>query len=306
MKRSTNSTTSRYRHLLQAMRPSQWTKNTIVFAAFVFGYGDRALNVEWQDGIRVIPAFILFSLAASGIYLFNDLLDRKQDRTHPTKRYRPIAAGKLQPMEARVAMLVLLTASVSLAYAYSTAFAHILLVYILLQGLYSTLLKRVALLDALIIAAGFVLRAIAGAALLAIPISPWLLVCTFFLALFLALCKRRHEKSSIEAGAGARQRISMQKYDLRLTDQLISIVAGATIVVYAIYTLWPETVDKFGSTRMAFTIPIVVFGIFRYLDLLYRENKGDRPEQVLLTDLPIIFTIITYAVSIILLFTIFR
>ncbi len=303
MSQTNTTTTMRFRYLLQAMRPAQWTKNSILFAAFVFGYGDRTLDIVWQDGLRVIPAFLLFSFAASAIYIFNDLLDRPQDKQHPTKRCRPIAAGRISPRLATISATTLLALSLILSYALSVPFARILLVYLVLQSLYSSLLKRVALLDIFIIAAGFVLRAIAGAELLAIPISPWLLVCTFLLALFLALCKRRHEKASIEAGASARQRISLQKYDLLLTDQLISIVAGATTVVYAIYTLWPDTIDKFGSAKLAFTIPIVMFGMFRYLDLLYRENKGDRPEQVLLTDIPIIITIITYAVTVLLLFT---
>ena len=294
------------RYLLQAMRPSQWTKNAVLFAAFIFGYGDRALHVTWQDGLRVIPAFFLFSLAASAVYLFNDMIDRKQDQQHPTKKYRPIAAGHLSLCYARIALIIMLLISVSLSYVLSPAFAKIVGIYLTLQGIYSLALKRVALLDVLIIAVGFVLRAIAGAALLAIPISPWLLICTFLLALFLALCKRRHEKASIEAGASARQRIALQKYDLLLTDQLIAIVAGATAVSYSIYTLWPETIEKFGSHHLAYTIPIVLYGMFRYLDLLYRENKGDRPEQVLLTDIPIILTIITYAVTVLALFTVLR
>ncbi len=294
------------RYLLQAMRPSQWTKNAVLFAAFIFGYGDRALPVTWQDGLRVIPAFFLFSLAASAVYLFNDMIDRKQDQEHPKKKFRPIAAGHLNLCFARIALIVMLLVSVSVSYLLSPAFAQIVGIYLILQGIYTVALKRVALLDVFIIAVGFVLRAIAGAALLSIPISPWLLVCTFLLALFLALCKRRHEKASIEAGASARQRVTMQKYDLLLTDQLIAIVAGATIVSYSIYTLWPETIEKFGSYHLAYTIPIVLFGLFRYLDLLYRENKGDRPEQVLLTDIPIILTILTYAVTVLALFTVLQ
>ena len=306
MKQTTASPLAMLKSLIQAMRPAQWTKNGILFAAFVFGYGDQSLDIAWQDGIRVIPAFFLFSLAASAIYLFNDILDRKQDQLHPTKRYRPIAAGKITPAFAATIMILMATATLLLAYILSTRFANVLGIYILLQILYCTLLKHIAMLDTFVIAAGFVLRAIAGAELLEVPISPWLLVCTFFLALFLALCKRRHEKASIEAGASARQRISLQKYDLLLTDQLISIVAGATIVVYSIYTLWPDTIAKFGSHRLAYTVPIVLFGLFRYLDLLYRENKGDRPEKVLLTDIPIIATVVAYALTVLALFTLFR
>jgi 4-hydroxybenzoate polyprenyltransferase len=289
--------------MLQAMRPTQWAKNVVLFAAFIFGYGDRSLNVSWQDSLLVLPAFILFSLATSAVYLGNDILDREQDRLHPTKRNRPIASGKLAIKHAASAAVLLLTLSIVLSIPLSIPFLKILLLYVGLQIVYCCFLKKVALLDVFMIASGFVLRAVAGAELLAIPISPWLLLCTFLLALFLALCKRRHEKASLEAGAGARQRVSLQKYDLLLTDQLIAIVAGTTIVVYAIYTLWPDTIQKFGSARLGFTIPIVMFGIFRYLDLLYRENKGDRPEQVLLSDMPILFTILTYACTVLTLFT---
>lgn len=288
---------------LRAMRPAQWTKNGILFAAFAFSYGDHTLDITLLDGLKVLPAFLLFSMATSAVYLFNDIMDRKQDRQHPTKRHRPIAAGQITPRAAATTALCLLAISLPLATILSPAFATILGAYLALQLIYSLLLKRVALLDVFMIAAGFVLRAVAGAALLDVPISPWLLLCTFLLALFLALCKRRHEKASIEAGAGARQRISLQKYDLLLTDQLIGIVAAATTVTYAIYTLWPDTIEKFGSARLAYTIPIVMFGIFRYLDLLYRENKGDRPEHVLLTDIPILATILVYGATIFLIFS---
>lgn len=306
MKQTDYTPIQRLRFLIAAMRPSQWTKNTILFAAFIFAYGDKTIDIDWLHGTLLIPAFLLFSFSASAIYLFNDILDRKNDRQHPTKKDRPIAAGKLSTRFAGILATGLILVSTPLAYALAPGFGSILLVYLLLQLIYCTVLKRVALLDIFIIASGFVLRAIAGAALLAIPISPWLLVCTFLLALFLALCKRRHEKASIESTAGARQRIALQKYDLLLTDQLIAIVASATVVSYAIYTLWPDTIEKFGSYYLAYTIPLVLFGIFRYLDLLYRENKGDRPEHVLLTDIPIIVTIITYGLVVLSLFTIMR
>ncbi|MFU8779467.1 MAG: decaprenyl-phosphate phosphoribosyltransferase [Kiritimatiellia bacterium] len=302
-KRQNTTTRADLAALLQAARPAQWIKNGILFAAFIFGYGDKSLHVTWADGLRVFPAFMLFSMCTSAVYLWNDILDRKQDRLHPTKRHRPIAAGKLSIKLAATAAITLLLLALPLSALLSMPFTLVLLVYLGLQIVYTGLLKKVALLDVFVIASGFVLRAVAGAELLAIPISPWLLVCTFLLALFLALCKRRHEKASIEASAGARQRISLQKYDLMLTDQLISIVAGATTVVYAIYTLWPDTIEKFGSARLAFTIPIVMFGIFRYLDLLYRENKGDRPEQLLLSDIALLLTIFTYAATAVVLFT---
>ncbi len=293
--------------LLRAMRPTQWTKNAVVFAALGFGYGDRAQQIDLFSGLfLVVPAALLFCLCSSGIYLINDLLDLKSDREHPAKRYRPLASGRIRPIEAAITAAILLAAALGGGWLLSRPFFMVLLGYAGLQIVYSLVLKRVALLDVFIIATGFVLRAIAGAAVFEdppIPISPWLLLCTFLLAMFLALCKRRQEKGSLENTATARQRISLQKYDLQLLDQLIAAVSAATIVTYAIYTLWPETVAKFGSSRLGFTIPIVMFGIFRYLDLLYRQDKGDRPEKLLLSDLPLLLTVFVYGATVLLIFT---
>jgi len=296
--------------LLTAMRPTQWTKNAVVLAALAFGYGDKAQHLELLSGLRLaLPAALLFCLCSSGVYLINDLIDMKSDREHPAKRYRPIASGRISPIQAGITAAILLATAFAGGWLLSRPFLTVILAYVALQVVYSLFLKRVALLDVFIIASGFVLRAIAGAAVFQdppVPISPWLLLCTFLLALFLALCKRRQEKGSIESAASARQRISLQKYDLQLLDQLIAAVSAATIVTYAIYTLWPETVAKFGSSQLGFTIPIVMFGIFRYLDLLYRQDKGDRPEKLLLTDVPLLLTVIAYGTAALLIFSIPR
>jgi 4-hydroxybenzoate polyprenyltransferase len=293
--------------MLRAMRPTQWTKNAVLFAALAFGYGDRTQQIDLLTGLRlVIPAAILFCFCSSAIYLLNDILDLKSDRQHPAKRFRPLAAGAIKPLETAIVAFLMLIVALSGSWVISRPFLTIMLGYVSLQVLYSLLLKRVALLDVFIIASGFVLRAIAGGVIFEnppIPISPWLLLCTFLLALFLALCKRRQEKASLEITANARQRISLQKYDLQLIDQLIAAVSAATIVSYSIYTLWPDTVQKFGSAKLGFTIPIVMFGIFRYLDLLYRQDKGDRPERLLLTDRPLLLTILAYGITVMIIFT---
>jgi len=293
--------------LLAAMRPAQWTKNAVVLAALAFGYGDKAQHLDLLAGLRLaVPAALLFCLCSSGIYLINDLLDLKSDREHPAKRYRPLASGRISPAQAAVTAAILLATAFAGAWLLSRPFFNVMLGYAGLQIAYSLVLKRVALLDVFIIASGFVLRAIAGAAVFQdppVPISPWLLLCTFLLALFLALCKRRQEKGTLESTATARQRISLQKYDLQLLDQLIAAVSAATIVAYAIYTLWPETVAKFGSARLGFTVPIVMFGIFRYLDLLYRQDKGDRPETLLLSDIPLLLTVLVYGAAVLLIFS---
>jgi len=194
---------------------------------------------------------------------------------------------------------LLAAAALTGAFFLSRQYLWAMAAYIAVQLLYTFLLKQIALVDVMVIAGGFVLRAIAGAVVLpgAEP-SPWLLICTFLLALFLGLCKRRHEKLSLEPDANAEQRPSLQGYDERLLDQLIAVTSGATIVSYAIYTFWPETVSKFGTHALGFTVPFVVFGIFRYLDLVYRHDKGDRPEKILLTDVPLLVSIGLYGLSV--------
>lgn len=297
---SGNSAPAGWSAWLNALRPAQWTKNLVVFAAFPFALWDRHQDLSaWSGLARVLPAALLFCLASGSVYLFNDLLDRDADRRHPVKRKRPIASGRIAPRPAAAAAALLAAAALGGAALLSLPFARVLAVYLSLQAVYTCLLKRLALVDILVIAAGFVLRAIAGAVILEVSISPWLLLCTFLLALFLALCKRRHEKSLSNGDAAYRP--SLRAYDVRLLDQLIAITSSTTLVSYAIYTLAPETVDKFGNARLGFTIPFVLFGVFRYLDLVYRHDRGDRPERILLTDGPLLANVLLYGVAVILL-----
>jgi 4-hydroxybenzoate polyprenyltransferase len=170
--------------------------------------------------------------------------------------------------------------------------------YVMLQLVYTAWLKRIPLVDIMFIAAGFVMRAVTGALAVSVPISPWLLLCTFLLALFLALCKRRHEKNLLENGSADKHRAVLEKYDPQLMDQLITIVAACTILAYSIYTLLPETVQKFGTHALGITIPLVIFGIFRYLDLVYRHGKGGQPEKILLTDLPLLASIALFGLTV--------
>ena len=288
--------------LFRALRPNQWTKNGILLAAFMFGYWDASQQVTLVPSLmRIIPGVALFCLASSSIYLMNDVRDRAADRAHPPKRSRPIAAGKVNVPTALVASLLLILFVIAGAWVLDPRFLGVVLAYLLLQIVYSLLLKRIALVDVFVIACGFVLRAIAGAIAASVTISPWLLLCTFLLALFLALCKRRHEKT-ILAGDNGEHRASLDQYDTQLLNQLIAVVSSATIVSYALYTLWPDTVEKFGTSMLGFTIPFVMFGIFRYLDLVYRHEKGERPERILLTDIPLLTTIFLYGVAVIAIF----
>lgn len=276
---------NRPQDILQALRPNQWTKNVVVFAAFFFALGDRTLSIPLSSFYQILLASIFFCFAASGIYIINDLRDLEADQVHPTKKFRAIAAGRVSlPLIAFTSALLLVIA-LGGAFWISRPFAIILSIYVSLQFTYTFWLKKIALVDIFVIALGFVLRAAGGglAMPVPIPISPWLLVCAFLLALFLALCKRRHEKLLLEEAAGS-HRASLEFYDTKLLDQLIAIVSATTIVSYAIYTLSTETAQKFGTTMLAVTIPFVMFGIFRYLDLVYRKEGGGRPEKTLLTD----------------------
>lgn len=279
------------------LRVNQWTKNAVVLAAFVFAMGDPNQDVPATALVKVLLATFLFCLASSCMYVINDLRDAEQDRSHPVKRMRPIASGEVTPGAAKALAVVLGVTALVGAALLARPFFYVIAAYIVIQLLYTFGLKRVALIDVFVIAAGFVLRALGGAVVLGVPISPWLLLCALLLALFLGFCKRRHEKVVQHDSAG-KTRPMLKRYDEKLLDQLIAIVSASTVVCYALYTLWPDTVEKFGSQKLGFTIPFVIFGLFRYLDLVYRHEKGGRPERILLTDLPLMVNLALYGLSV--------
>jgi 4-hydroxybenzoate polyprenyltransferase len=268
--------------LLAALRPRQWPKNLLVFAGLIFAaeYDDPA---KWG---LALAAFAAYCAASSAAYLLNDVLDAQEDRRHPLKRGRPVASGALAPRLALGIAAVLALAA--LAVTASLGWPSLLYMggFLALQAAYSLLLKRLVLIDVMAIAALFVIRAAAGAEAVDVRISPWLIVCTALLALFLALAKRRGELASTD-GAG---RAVLDGYSFALVDQLVSIVAACTIVAYSLYTFEARE----GSAMMA-TIPFVVFGLFRYLMLMHRKDLGEEPENVLLTDVPILATVALWA-----------
>jgi 4-hydroxybenzoate polyprenyltransferase len=282
---------------IRAARVHQWTKNAVVFAAYIFALGDRHTSLPSDALMRVVIGAALFCLASSAVYLLNDLQDIEKDRAHPEKRTRPLAAGDITSMSAVIASGLLILISIGGAWLLHPQFGMIVCAYLLLQAAYTYLLKQVALVDVFVIAIGFVIRALAGALVLQVPISPWLLLCTLMLALFLALCKRRHEKT-VEEDRTDQSRPSLENYNTVVLDQLIAIVSATTIVCYSLYTLWPDTVEKFGTTGLGYTIPFVMFGIFRYIDLVYRHDQGGRPEKILLTDLPTLINIALYGAAV--------
>jgi 4-hydroxybenzoate polyprenyltransferase len=267
------------------MRPRQWTKNLLLFAGLLFA-------AEYDDPVRWIEAFVAFvayCAASSAAYIVNDVLDAEEDRRHPLKRTRPIAAGALSPDRAlKIAAMLAIFALAAMSWFGWASVAYIT-GFLALQAAYSWRLKQVVLIDVMAIAALFVIRAAAGAEAVDVRISPWLIVCTALLALFLALAKRRGELTSLGEGAG---RGVLAGYSFALVDQLVSIVAACTIVAYSLYTFEARE----GSAMMA-TIPFVVFGIFRYLLLMHREDLGEEPESVLLSDVPILVTIALWALT---------
>jgi 4-hydroxybenzoate polyprenyltransferase len=276
-----------------SMRPRQWTKNLIIFAGLIFSQnlGHPLLLV------KTVLAFVLFCVISGAVYIINDLLDYNSDQLHPVKKQRPISSGALPRPAALAAAVMLGFAGSALSFLINLQFGAVALTYLLLMLGYSLWLKRLVIIDVFVIAAGFVLRAAAGAEAVNVPISEWLLICVILLSLFLALSKRRQEIKTLENGAAA-YRQALSDYNDKLLDQMIAVVTAAVVVSYSLYTMWPETVEKFGTSNLKYTIPIVLYGIFRYLYLIYRKDQGEQPETVLLTDRWLLSSVVAYVLSV--------
>ena len=279
--------------LVRSLRPSQWTKNLIIFAALIFG--ERLLDPG--SALLASAAFLIFCGLSGVVYLVNDVADREADRGHPIKRHRPIASGALPVRVAVGTAVAILTASLAAAFALSASFGLLAAGYVALLALYSGPLKHIVIIDVLTIAIGFVLRAAAGAVVINVPISPWLYVLTILLALFLALSKRRHELVLLADRATGHRRI-LEEYSPYLLDQMIAVVTASTIVAYAFYTLSPETVDKFGTDKLVLTLPFPLYGIFRYLYLVHKKEGGGSPADMLLTDRPLLVCVAIWALTV--------
>jgi 4-hydroxybenzoate polyprenyltransferase len=278
-----------------SLRPNQWTKNLIVFAALALS---KHL-FEPEPLARVALAFLLFCALSGTVYLLNDVADFERDRLHPVKRLRPIASGALSRRAAGLLAVGLGVASAGASLLLGPLFASCAAAYLVLNLLYSFYLKEAVILDVLCISLGFVLRAVAGAVAIGVLISEWLLVCTFLLAVFLALAKRRHELVSL-ATAATGHRKSLAEYSPYLLDQMIAVVTASCLTAYTFYTLAPETVTKYRTHRLAWTIPFVLYGIFRYLYLVHRKEQGGSPTDILLTDRPLLATVALWAIAIVL------
>ncbi len=300
--------------LLVALRPRHWTKNVIVFIGVVFA--QRLFNMLSFE--RAVLAFVAFCLASSSIYLLNDLHDLENDRIHPTKCMRPLASGALPRSWAKITISILLIGCIALValtfllplpspndvFAWlggaNILFALTLTTYLLLMALYTVRLKHMVLIDVFIIASGFVLRILAGAVVVPVAISPWLYCVACFLSLFLALSKRRHELLLLQDQASTHRQI-LKEYSIPMLDQMITIVAAGTVMSYSLYTFRGPT----GHDRLSITIPFVLYGIFRYLYLMYMRMQGGSPEEVLLSDRHILGTVMLCTICILLVLYVF-
>lgn len=293
-------------YILQAMRPKQWTKNGLIFFPLAF-----TLNEYWKPfspemyrffGLALL-AFVVFCMLSGAVYLINDVVDIEKDRLHPTKRYRPIASGRLSANNAIAAAVVLLIASITAGFALNTPFGIVVVAYFVVQMAYTTVLKHLVLIDVFTIAAGFVLRAVAGAVVIQVGISPWLYIVTILLSLFLGFSKRRHELILLNDQAGNHRQI-LREYTPELLEEILSVVTSSTVMAYSLYTF---TYDKLPQNHaMMLTIPFVLYGIFRYLYLVHLKNEGGSPEEILLGDRPFLINIVLWGISVVAILGFFR
>lgn len=279
--------------IITSMRPVQWTKNFFLFAALIFA---RKL-FDWPSLLKVAEAFLLYCLLTGSLYLLNDLMDLKEDKAHPTKSQRPLASGALSINLAWT--IFLMGSGLALFWAWRLNFSFFLIttIYFFLQVAYSLKLKHIVILDIFILAAGFVIRVVAGGLVIRVPLSSWLLICTSLLALFIGMSKRRHELVLLEERASEHRPV-LKEYSAYLLDQMISVVTASTVIAYCLYTISPETVDKFGTRNLLYSSIFVLYGIFRYLYLVHQKGHGGSPEELVWKDKPLLINIILWVLSI--------
>jgi 4-hydroxybenzoate polyprenyltransferase len=257
------------KEVIISMRPNQWYKNLVIFVGIVFSLNLLNLNL-W---IETISAFVIFCILSGSIYLINDVIDIEKDKSHPKKRERPIASGKLKATNALLFAIILITIGLVIAYLINLNFLVISLVFLLLDLFYSLYLKQIIIVDILVISTGYVIRAIAGCLAINVFVSPWLIICTFLLALFLAIGKRRHELVLLGEEATNHRKI-LDSYSTEMLDQMINITTTALIMSYSLYTFFT------GKIYMMITIPIALYGLFRYIFLVHAMNMGGEPEML--------------------------
>lgn len=280
------------KQLIRLARPKQWVKNGILLISLVF-------SGELSNLGKVEISFIataIFCLLSSSVYTINDMVDVEKDRQHPTKMYRPLASGQVSNSQAMTMVILLWAVSIVGAWFINLNFFIISLVFVGFNIVYSTWLKNIVILDVMSVAISFVIRAYAGALAIDVTASKWLIINTLLLALFLGFGKRRHELILLEDGATAHRKI-LDKYSPYLLDQMIGVTTASVVVMYMLYSFSPEVMNKLGTGNLFLTIPFVVYGIFRYLYLIHKEEKGGSPTKVLITDKPILITVILWMLT---------
>ncbi|MBI1807544.1 MAG: decaprenyl-phosphate phosphoribosyltransferase [Ignavibacteria bacterium] len=274
------------------MRLQQWIKNFFLFAALVFS--GRLFHPD--DLVLTLEGFFLFSFISSSVYILNDIIDLEKDKLHPVKSKRPLPSGTLSVSAAYRAAALLSIAGIVGGCYLRMEFGWILIAYVIINVAYTLKLKQIVILDAMTIAAGFVLRVVAGAALINVPTSEWLIICTVLLSLFLGFSKRRQELTVLEGQANTHRAV-LEHYSPYFLDQMIGIVTATTVMSYALYTISEETVKKFGTTNLIYTVPFVLYGIFRYLYLVHKKEEGGNPTKVALTDWPLLINIVLWIIT---------
>jgi len=280
-------------HIWRGLRPKHWIKNLFVFAGILFSQNISQLSML----LVVACAFFVFCLLSSSAYLINDIRDLEQDKHHPLKRHRPLASGKLNVRHAILVLGFLVPFSLGMAYLLGASFFLVACVYLLLQLAYSFALKRIVIVDSFAVAFGFMLRVVAGAVVINVEVSSWLLICTILIALFLALTKRRRELVILEQDAQHHRKV-LGEYTPYLLDQLIAVVTPAVLLAYTLYTMAEETAAKFGTNELVLTVPFVLYGVLRYVYLVHGKETSAGPETVLLTDVPLLIDIVLWAAAV--------
>jgi 4-hydroxybenzoate polyprenyltransferase len=278
--------------VVKSLRVQQWIKNLFVFAPLIFSQNVFVLPLL----IKTMVAFVLFCILTGAAYILNDIQDWEEDKLHPVKSQRPLASGRLEKSQALIACVFLIILGLTGAYFLNVHFFIVLLVYLILQIAYSGWLKHIVIIDVFLIAAGYFLRVIAGGLAIEVQLSPWLFICTILLALFLALSKRRHELVLLDKKAEIHRPI-LKEYTPQLLDQMIAVVTASTVISYCLYTVSSETVAKFGTINLVFTVPFVLYGIFRYLYLVHQKDEGGSPEALIIKDKPLLADLFLWIVT---------
>lgn len=280
------------KEIIKLLRVSHWTKNVFVFVPLVFS--KNLMNKDFV--VEVLFAFVFFSIASSLVYVFNDLIDAGKDKLHQIKKFRPIASGKISRSKAVIIIFILIILTAVSFFVLNLQFNLVLLGYILLNISYSLLLKKIVIVDLLSVSIGFMLRVISGALVITVPLSSWLILTTLFLSLFLAVAKRRAEFIIYENENNTR--IVLKDYNLKLLDLFLAVSAGGIIISYSLYSIAERTVNYFHTENLVFTTIFVIYGIFRYLYLIHKENNGENSLEILLKDIPSIINILIYGIVI--------